>query len=272
MLRQQSRPALRSLLCIPILSLAVITGACGKSNQESGAGEPSSGASSAMESVKRAVHGGGDFEGTITMRMETDNQKASEIVYSLKGQRSRMEMNMGAMTGAQGVMLWDVEAGKMTTLMPAMKMYMTMDLKETVEGLKGKKETMAPEGELEKADFPPLKRTGVEETIAGHPCEHWVMGEKEHIDVCIAKGLGYFGMGSQMGGLAAMKALVFNLKQLAAAAAHPEWMEFLEGGAFPLKLTMIENGKSRMSMEATKIERKSLDDSLFTVPSDYNEM
>jgi hypothetical protein len=58
---------------------------------------------------------------------------------------------------------------------------------------------------------------------------------------------------------------------LAEAAAHPEWVKFLEGGAFPLKLQALEDGKVKMTMEATRIERKSLDDSLFAVPPDYKE-
>ena len=69
-----------------------------------------------------------------------------------------------------------------------------------------------------------------------------------------------------------MKSLMFNPKLLAAAAAHPEWVKFLQGGAFPLKMTAMEDGKVHMSMEATRIERKSLDDSLFTIPPDYKEL
>ena len=69
-----------------------------------------------------------------------------------------------------------------------------------------------------------------------------------------------------------MKDLAFSPKLLAEASAHPEWVKFLEGGAFPLKITATENGKVTMNMEATKIERKSLDDSLFAVPPDYKEL
>ncbi len=55
------------------------------------------------------------------------------------------------------------------------------------------------------------------------------------------------------------------------AKAHPEWSKLLEGGAFPLKMTVTKNGQVESTMEATKIERKPLDDSLFTVPPDYRE-
>src|SRR2546421_127999 len=79
-----------------------------------------------------------------------------------------------------------------------------------------------------------------QEMIAGYPCEHWLMGEKQNLDMCAAKGLGYFGMGGQGGGLSALKNLAFSPKLLAEAATHPEWVKFLEGGAFPLKLTSTE--------------------------------
>ena len=95
-------------------------------------------------------------------------------------------------------------------------------------------------------------------------------GEKQNMDICIAKGLGYFGMGGQ-GGSGSLKSLAFSPKMLAEAASHPEWVKFLEGGAFPLKMTSTDNGKVTMNMEATKIEKKSLDDSLFVVPPDYKE-
>ena len=98
------------------------------------------------------------------------------------------------------------------------------------------------------------------------------MGENQDIDMCVAKGLGYFGMGGQSGGgLASLKNLAFSPKMLAAAAAHPEWVKFLNGGAFPLKFSAMKDGKVAMNMEATRIEKKLLDDSLFVIPSDYKE-
>ncbi|HEY8459405.1 MAG TPA: DUF4412 domain-containing protein, partial [Blastocatellia bacterium] len=53
--------------------------------------------------------------------------------------------------------------------------------------------------------------------------------------------------------------------------ANPEFAKFIEGGAFPLKMAVIKNGQPRVIMEVTRIERKPLDDSLFTVPPDYRK-
>ena len=162
----------------------------------------------------------------------------------------------------------DLSTGKMTTLIPQQKMYMTMELKGLGEGMKeSPRETKEPE-------FPMLTPTGQQETIVGYTCEHWLIGDKQDIDMCVAKGIGYFGMGGggRMSGMGSLKSLVLSPKLLAQAAAHPEWARLLEGGAFPLKMRFMEGGQVKMQMEATNIERKKLDDGLFTVPPDYKEL
>ncbi len=271
MFRPSTDGTFKAIVFTILLSTPLLADGCSKREQPISTGSTPSAFSSLEKVVKSAVQGGGEFEGIIAMRMDAEKQKGMEMTYFIKHQRSRMEMKLPGAPEGQGVMLWDLEAGKMTTLIPAMKSYMTMDLKEMAEGLKG----MGGKSKNEKDEtkFPKLTPTGKEETIAGYTCEHWLMGDKQDMDICVAKGLGYFGMGSQIGGgFAAAKSLFFNPKLLAQAAAHPEWVSFLKGGAFPLKLTMMEDGKPKMAMEATRIERKSLEDSLFTVPPGYKEI
>jgi hypothetical protein len=217
-----------------------------------------------------AVQGGGTFEGTIAMKMEAQGGQQVGMTYHIKGQHSRIESTLSSLPGMQAVMLWDISAGKMTTLIPQQKMYMTMDLGQMGEELKGIGEEAEKPSDQEH-QFPKLTPTGKQETIAGYPCEHWLMGDDQAIDMCVAKGLGYFGMGGGSGGIGSPRSLIFNPKLLALAAAHPEWVKLLDGGAFPLKMTFSENGKTTMSMEATKIEPKALSDSLFTVPPGYKE-
>ncbi len=258
---------------LTLLPMVVPAAACNKSEQP--APSDKSTASSPVNKIMNAVQGGGEFEGIIGMRMDAENQKGVEMTYFIKGQHSRIETNLAQIPEGQSVMLWDLEGGKMTTLMPSKKVYMTMDLKETAEGVREAARKMKGSKDEEKEDtkFPKLTSTGKQETIAGYSCEHWLMGEKQDMDICVAKGLGYFGMGGQArGGFGSLKNLSFDPKLLATAAAHPEWVKFLEGGAFPLKLTMLENGKVKMKMEATRIERKTLDDSLFSIPPGYKEL
>lgn len=257
------RKIFKLLSSLALLSVAFFPSACHHSGDSS---KDSSGSAPAA-----AMSGGGNFEGTITMKMEGESQKAAEMTYFLKSRHARIEVKTQDNPDYQGVMLWDLEDAKMITLIPSRKMYMTIDMKEAAESMKGvTKDLKKTQSEEEK--FPKLTDTGKQETIAGHTCEHWLMGEKQNLDMCVAKGLGYFGMGGQGGGgLSALKNLAFSPKLLAEAASHPEWVKFLEGGAFPLKITSTEDGKIKMNMEATRIEKKKLDDSLFVVPPDYKE-
>ena len=78
---------------------------------------------------------------------------------------------------------------------------------------------------------------------------------------------------AKRGGLSdALKLFSRDPKTAAQIAADPQWSKFMEGGAFPMKISRIENGVARTIMEVTSVERRKIDDSLFNVPSDYREM
>jgi hypothetical protein len=198
-------------------------------------------------------------------------REGMQMNYAIKGNLSRIETS--AQEGGQpfaGVMIMDMSAGKQTILMPQTKTYMEISLKEVGEQMKG---TGEKGKELDKA--PKLTSTGKQETIAGYPCEHWLVGDEQTTDLCVAKGIGFFGFGSQSqngGPLQALRNLNLDPEVTAQIAANPEWKRFIEGGAFPLKVSQIEDGQSKTIMEVTGIERKTLDDSLFTIPSGYKKM
>lgn len=260
MYRPQTKRRITAILVTTLVCMALLGSACSKSEQ------PASNSSASSPSTASA--GGGDFEGMIAMKMQTENQTAAEMTYFLKGNHTRMETKLANQPEGSAVMLWDLEGGKIVTLMPSRRMYMTMDLKAVAEDMKEMKKSQGQED----PEFPRLTPTGKQETIAGYTCEHWLMGENQEIDICVAKGLGFFGMGGQSGGgLASLRNLAFSPKMLAAATSHPEWVKFLNGGAFPLKLSAMKDGKVTMTMEATRVEKKPLDDSLFVIPTDYKE-
>ena len=128
-------------------------------------------------------------------------------------------------------------------------------------------------GKEASGDFPKVTATGKTETIAGYTCHHWLFGDQQNTDICMAKGLGYYGGGGQAGGiLEKLKNLGLGDKMKAQIAANPELAKFVEGGAFPLKIAQIENGQSKTIMEVTSIERKSVDESVFNVPADYKKV
>jgi hypothetical protein len=101
-----------------------------------------------------------------------------------------------------------------------------------------------------------VKWTGKKETIAGHECEHAdiTVADGTTADLCLAKDLGAFlwlqrGPGSRSGG------------------GMGGWQDQI-GQTFPLKV--VRDGK--VVLLATHVEKKSLADSLFTVPAGYQKM
>jgi hypothetical protein len=236
-----------SARAVPFLSLLLTAAFCGAC---SGASNSSSSSSAPGEA----------FEGEITSRTFLDNDTL-ETRYSIKGASNRIE-TLSSQDSA--IVLIDSSLNTTTTLFPQAKSYVTMSWVEMAE------EMAREAGEDSSIVFPKVTSTGETETIAGFTCRHWLIGDNQDLDVCMAKGLGYYSGGSG-GILDKLKDPTLREKAKAQLDANPEFAKFVEGGAFPLKVAFIENGQPRVIMEVTRIERKSLDDSLFTVPVDYQK-
>ena len=193
----------------------------------------------------------------------------TEMRYAIKGSRSRIEMQFpeGSTQAAfmpRNITLMDMSARTTTMLFPQTKTYTAINWGELAE------EAAKATGNDPASDFSKVTSTGETETVAGFTCHHWIIGDK--LDMCLAQGLGYFGGGQSGGIIDKLKNLAQRDKIKAQLDANPEFAKFVEGGAFPLKMANVENGQSKTIMEVTKVEKKSLDDSLFTVPADYKKM
>ncbi len=251
-----------TIFLLTLLLITSFVAACSGAKQNS---TSDSSASSSASSSSSAT-GGGAFEGAITARMFGGDQPM-EIKYAIKGARSRIETQLSQGSSQTGVMLLDLSSGTQTMLIPQTKTYMTMNWGEMAEKMVSETEKDLPDDAFKATT------TGKTETVAGFTCQHWLIGDKQDTDVCLAQGLGYFGGGGQSGGVFdKLKNLALKEKMKAQLASHPEFAKFVEGGAFPLKIAQVENGQSKTIMEVTSVERKSLDDSLFTVPADYRKM
>jgi hypothetical protein len=101
--------------------------------------------------------------------------------------------------------------------------------------------------------------TGRKETIAGYECEHAIITSDDgQYDVCLAKGLGTFMAPSNpMGGRGADNSPASAVLQK------------LGGDVFPLKVQKVGGD---VALEVTKIEKKPLNDSMFSVPPDYRKL
>ena len=208
----------------------------------------------------------GAFEGVVVYKMSGTGENA-EMTQMYKGTKSRTEINS---KGQSAAMIMDAATGTMTTLIPAQKMYMVMDFRKMGETLQafssGKNEPNRPTagGPGQVAS---IKATGRTEVVAGHTCEWYVMGEKGDAEVCSAKGLGFFTFGQSP-----LSPGAGSMGTLAALGANADLVKLFKDGFFPLKMMQNTGGKRQLVMEATRVEKKSLDPSLFVPPSDYMEM
>jgi hypothetical protein len=108
-----------------------------------------------------------------------------------------------------------------------------------------------------KESEPVVKKTGKTETILGYRCEQILIthGGKE-TEVWATKGLGRFIQLDPGGGTASA------------------WeRELASGDMFPLRVIEKDaKGKRVSAMEVTAVEKKSLSDSLFKVPANFNKL
>jgi hypothetical protein len=202
------------------------------------------------------------FEGVVVYRMAMGGD-TGQMTQMYKGTKNRTEI---AMRGQAVAMIMDMANGTMTTLIPQQKMYMVTDLRKLTDALTGlvpkddQKNTASPK------QPPKIQPTGRTETVAGHVCEWYVLGENDDAEVCAAKGLGMFMLGQAPMGRAGAMA------PLASLGITPENLKMFKDGFFPLKVVQNQRGQKQVLLEATSVEKKSLDASLFAPPSDYSEM
>lgn len=180
------------------------------------------------------------FEGTITMRLSSTSG-GSNMQYSMKGDRLRIDI------GAADLGMYVLaDNGRMTMVMPAQKVYFQPQL--PAAATQGKATSKVS-----------VKATGRTETIAGYKCEHYTIsgGDDGQYDACLSKELGTF--------MQPMNPMAGR----GAANASSDVLAHLGGNAFPLKVQKVGGATT---LEVTKIDKKSLDESLFTVPSSYRKM
>jgi hypothetical protein len=203
----------------------------------------------ALLCLPASVFAQGKFEGVVTARLSSLQGPGSVATYSIKGEALRMDMT-GA-SGASVTLLNDKAHSLNVMLMHQQRMVMD------VSTMSGPGQAGAKAAAKSAAA---MKMLGKKETIAGRVCEHvLVTTEKDdQLEICLAKGLGSFVMGSSMGGRGS------------GAEASQEVLSRLGADAFPLKIVDMTRGKTLFLV--TKIEQKPLDDSLFKIPDGYQKI
>jgi uncharacterized protein DUF4412 len=200
------------------------------------------------------------FEGAVTYRVTSSQGGPADMTVSLKGTKVRMDVSA---RGQQMYMLLGAGSSTLTTVMPAQKMYMTIDPK-MMQMQMG--DSNAPK------HAPPAKitATGRKETVAGKECEVYLVGEAQDMEVCAAHGMGMWRTPqSPMGG---GRGALGTLGSLGDADTNPEYAKLAANGFWPLKVTSKEGGEAKVIMEATQIDAKKLEASVFEVPAGFTEM
>lgn len=197
---------------------------------------------------------GGDFEGEITMNAtRAQGSGPTQMVFGIKKPKYRVDAtgNVGAsnpMMSGGSTLLLDPPAKKGYALQPALKKAVVIDF----DKMKAANVPGASTGPGTKSNQPPPKveKTGKKETIAGYDCEIWYVtpnnGPKS--ELCMADGITWIDLGD----------LGWSSPEMTIGAVATG------ANKFPLR---IASGDTKL--EATKIEKKKLDDSRFVVPPDY---
>jgi hypothetical protein len=197
---------------------------------------------------------GGDFEGEITMNAtRTQGSGPSQLVFGIKKPKYRVDAtgnvqtNNPMMSGGATLLL-DPPQKKGWALIPAQKKAIVLDF----DKMKTSKIPGVNTGPGTKANEPPpkIEKTGKKETIAGYDCEVWIITSNngQRAETCMADGITWVDLGD----------LGWSSPEMTIGAVATG------ANKFPLR---IVSGDTKL--EATKIEKKKLEDARFVVPPDY---
>jgi hypothetical protein len=193
--------------------------------------------------------GAATFEGTVNFKSTDSKKRSHEMLYSVKNSRLRIDMKAGK---DAGYTIMDMAKMEMMMVMDSQRMYMTMSLKD-----------VADKAAKEVADDVTFVKTNETERILGYTATKYISTYKgEATDMWLAEGLGAFmmpGDNPMAGGRG--------------SAAAKSWEKALQGkNLFPLRIVNKDKkGNETNRMEVTAIEKKKLDEALFTVPEGYNK-
>ena len=192
------------------------------------------------------------FEGEIVMKITDKGQdKPQTIDYYVKGTKIRFDAK--GERGESGAMIFDSKTSNMMIVVPSQKMYMTYNYKGAFGGVRD-----SISKAMEKGD---IKMTGETKDINGYKCEKWTFKDEDGTtgEAWMTKGI---------------KNFFFFSNPMAGNNDQPEWQKKLTNeGYFPMMVISKDaDGNIDSKMEVTSIEKKSLDESLFTAPDGYKKM
>lgn len=178
------------------------------------------------------------FEGEIVVNVkdEASQKLPASIIYDVKGDKVRC-VAVAAPVRALG----DLDAQRVYAIDDVQREYDAMDAKPSA---------------AKSATPPKVQKTGKMEKVAGLDCEDWSIDEgTEKVDVCASKGIAYVDLAADAKG----------------GSAETPWGAALTSEkAFPLRVVVHDKaGKEAYRAEASRADRRKLDDALFALPIGY---
>ncbi len=176
----------------------------------------------------------GPFEGEIVMTVKDESAMKipQSMTFDVKGDKVRYS---SATSGVRAVA--DMAGQRAYAISDARKTYATVDVRASTP----------------PAPLAAVTKTPWSEKVAGLACDVWLIDDgTEKVEACAAKGIPFFDLA----------------KEPKAGKAEPIWAAALtHEKVFPLRLIAHdEAGKEAYRAEATKVDRRKLDESGFQVP------
>lgn len=188
---------------------------------------------------------GADFEGevTATMTQKAVPNRPAQLVFAIKKPKYRMDMTQ---EGQLSSVVFSLPEKKGWLLVHPQRTAMVMDL-QTGLGITDK--PAAPK------TTPKIDKTGKKDAVAGYACELWnITNGGRRVEACVAEGIDWIDL-SDIGWAPT------NLSTAAFAT---------QANHFPLRAISYDaKGAEESRIEATKVEKKKLDDAKLGVPADY---
>lgn len=178
----------------------------------------------------------GPFEGEILMTVtnESSQKLPASLTYDIKGDKVRYAPSTPSVRAID-----DQNAQRAFTIDDTTKAYEQVDTKTTPTA------KAPPDAKVQKSEKV--------ETIAGLPCNDWTIDSGDtKVDVCAATNIAFFDLD----------------RDAKTGALEPSWATALtKAKAFPLRVVVHDKtGKEQYRVQATKADRKKLDDALFAAP------
>ncbi|HEX4338357.1 MAG TPA: DUF4412 domain-containing protein [Polyangiaceae bacterium] len=227
--------------------------------------DPAAAGAASGEAVQAAtVPSLSDFEGDITIVSKSAKEKRPipPITLTVKGNKMRFDLPEGMegapKMGERAYAIADTTTKKLDVVVDAQKMVMEMDL--ATMGDQIRKMTPHSSASATEAKTPPkVTKTGHNDTVAGMTCEDWdVTSDKGNRGrVCVAS----------------TSTSWLSIPNLGLPSEQTWAKELFDGQHLPLRMISYDAaGTEESRLEVTKLEKKPVLDSTFTIPAGYRTM